>query len=899
MMYARYAVEGVPPNTKATEDTAFQLLTATFTSYLTIKQGLRRAYMERDGRGKIAHYLLVVILLCAVVASFFSFVQENKRRILDQNQTYAHDAALQAASRVEDMLEARSTTLNLLSITAAEKIKGPWIGQDFLKLLQETSVFDYVEFIDADGLNHNADGVTSDSSDRKNYLMGIRGKTGFNVVFNSRITHETIVIFYTPVRYQGEIFGVLNGMFREETLQEAIAVEFFGADAKSMICMEDGTVISSYGYGSPVEDLLDGLAQDNVVSEKALSELWNAFTARCAFCCTVRGEAGDISVSLVPIGDDWMLVQTFPSAVTKQMEANANGAGIKLESRLILLSLIYVAFLILTNLRKRRQLTSEKVRLSGIVEGLVPLFARLVIVELEQQSYEYLKGAPSDLPVRGAVKDLDRYMLSHYLPDEEDGNPADMIPNMERIKASLSEGVPFLQYEYRIRWDEERWETASVLNARQKDTVLLIFAIQDVTVLRRERETIQQTLRDAFHAAEELSRAKSDFLGRMSHDMRTPMNAVLGMASIALSHLDDSARVQDCLEKIDASGRQLLSLINEVLDMSKIESGGLVLNEAGFDLTGEINKVLAEARRAAAKKDLRLNVEIAPFDHRAVRGDSERLRQVLRNLLENAVKYTPSGGAVTFRSCELPSCTSKSGYYEFAVEDTGMGIDPAFQPKIFEPFVRGEFRRGDLGTGLGLSIAQTVVKLMNGDIKVESEPGRGSKFTVHVYLKLEGDGSPCPELQKADPAESGSKSVMRHAGVRVLLVEDIKVNMIIAREMLKKAGLLVETAENGAEAVVLAQENPPAYYDLIFMDLQMPVMDGYEASRTIRALGREDLQRIPIVAVTANAFQEDVSRAKDAGMNDLVMKPADLDSLLAALDKWLPDNSPKNEFSSK
>jgi len=235
------------------------------------------------------------------------------------------------------------------------------------------------------------------------------------------------------------------------------------------------------------------------------------------------------------------------------------------------------------------------------------------------------------------------------------------------------------------------------------------------------------------------------------------------------------------------------------------------------------------------------------------------------------------------------------------VEDTGTGIDPAFQSKIFEPFVRGETHRGDMGTGLGLSIAQTIVKLMNGDIKAESEPGRGSRFTVHVYLKLPG-GSPHPLQKKAaDPAGAGSepKSAMRHAGLRVLLVEDIKINMTIARELLKKAGLLVETAENGAEAVALVQENPPGYYDLIYMDLQMPVMDGYEASRTIRELGREDLLRIPIVAVTANAFQEDVSRAKDAGMNDLVMKPVDLDSLLTALDKWLLEESAKKELPLK
>jgi len=843
---------------------------------------------------------LVAILLCAMVASFFAFARENQARISEQNQTYAHDAALQAASRVEDMLEARSKTLDLLSITVAEKIKGPWIGPDFLKLLQETSVFDYVEFIDADGLNHNADGVTSDSSDRQNYLKGIQGETGFNVVFNSRITHETIVIFYTPVRYQGEIFGVLNGMFREETLQEAISVKFFNADAKSMICMGDGTVISSYGYGTPVEDLLDGLSRDGVTSEEALSEIQAAFTARSAFCGTARedrGDRGSVSVSLVPIADDWMLVQTFPSAVTRQMEANANGTGMKLELSLVALCLIYVVYLVLTHLSKRRQLASEKVRLSGIVEGLVPLFARLVIVDPERRSYGYLKGAPPGLPVQGDLESMQDYMSPRYLRDEGDGSPS-VTPSLEDIQAALEEGAPFFQYEYRVHWDEERWESASVLSLREKDSgpASLIFAIQDVTALRRQKDAIQQTLQDAFRAAEDMSRAKSDFLARMSHDMRTPMNAVLGMSSIARSHLDDSARVRDCLDKIEASGRQLLALINDVLDMSKIESGGIVLDEAPFDLAGKINEVLDETRAAAAKKDLWLNVDVTPFDHRDVLGDAGRFQQVLRNLLDNAVKYTPPGGAVTFRARELPGRTPKSGYYEFIVEDTGIGIDQAFQAKIFEPFMRGEDRPGDLGTGLGLSIAQTLAKLMNGEIKAESELGRGSKFTVYLFLKLEGAIPPRrPAAQagavQAAPAEGGAAPITRHAGARVLLVEDIEINMTIVREMLKKAGLLVETAENGAKAVDLVQERPPGHYGLIFMDLQMPVMDGYEATRAIRGMGRDDLLRIPIVAVTANAFQDDVSRAKESGMNDLVMKPVDLDRLLAALDKWLPKES--------
>lgn len=856
--------------------------------------------MKRDGRGRIArgHYLLVTFLFCAMIFSFFVFARENQTRILGQNQTYAHDAALQTASRVEDMLEARATTLNLLSITVAETIKEPWIGQDILKLLQETSVFDYVEFIDVDGLNHNAEGQTSDSSDRNNYLKGIQGETGFHIIYNSRITNETLVNFYAPVYYRGEIIGVLNGMFREESLRQAISVKLFDEDTKSLICMADGTVISSYGYGSPVETLLDGLAQDNITAEASLAEIQDAFAVRDSFCYTAQETAEDTSVSLVPIGEGWMLVQTFPAAVTRQMAASANSAGIKLELHLVILFLIYVTYLVITNLHKRRQLTSEKVRLSGIVEGLVPLFSRLVILEPEQHRYEYLKGAPPDLPAQGTVASLEHYMNAHYLHDES-CDTVSISSRLEEIKTVLGEGAPFFQFEYRIHWEEDRWEDASVLSLQQKDGIpaALIFAIQDVTTLQRQKDAIQQTLQDAFHTAEDLSRAKSDFLARMSHDMRTPMNAVLGMTSIALSHLDDKRQVQDCLEKIDDAGRRLLTLINEVLDMSKIESGGMVLEETTFDLADKTNVVLDEVRSAAEKKALQLHVVITPFVHQTVLGDPARFQQVLRNLLDNAIKYTPSGGAITLLARELPSRALKSGYYEFIVEDTGVGIEPAFQQKVFEPFVRGESNQGDLGTGLGLSIAQAIAKLMSGDVTVESEPGCGSKFTVHLFLKLPEELPLLPYAQEeasaAAPAEAGQAmpSITRHEGIRVLLVEDIELNMIIVRKLLTKAGVLVETAENGAEAVALVEKNPPAYYDLIFMDLQMPVMDGFEAAQAIRDTGRDDLVDIPIVAVTANAFQEDVLRAKDAGMNDLVMKPVDLEILLAALDKWLPNGA--------
>lgn len=842
---------------------------------------------KRDWSSRV-HYLMVIIMVCATIASFFSFAKENSARIIRQNQQYALDAALQAAKRVEDMLDARSSTLNLLSITVAETIQEPWISTGFLKLLQETSVFDYVEFIDTTGLNHNADGITSDSTDRDNYLRGIQGETGFHVIYHSRITHETLVNFYAPVYYHDEIIGVLNGMFREESLRQAISVKLFDMDAKSIICTADGTVISSYGYSSAAENLLDVLTEEDGISEASLTEIQQACASRDIYYCTAQGAVKDFSVSLVPIGENWVLVQRFPSAVTRQMADSANRAGMKLELSLLSFFLIYIVYLIIVNLRKRRLLASEKVRLSGIVAGLVPLFTRLAIIEPEKQRYEYLKGTPPDLPAQGDLSLMNGQISSRYLSDEE-GELYTSPPSLEEIRTALSGGVPFLQYEYRIRWDDEvRWENASVLILQQKEGApqSLIFAIQDMTELHRQKSAVQQALQDAFRAAEDMSRAKSDFLARMSHNMRTPMNAILGMASIALSHPDDGAQVQDCLENISASGNQLLGLINEVLDMSKIESGGMVLSETRFDLADEIKPVLHEAGNAAEKKGLRMDTDIAAFAHRTVLGDPGRFRQVLKNLLDNAVKYTPAGGTVTFRAQELPSRALKSGYYEFIVEDTGIGIDPALQPRIFEPFVCGEFCRDDLGMGLGLSNAQTIVKLMSGDITVQSQPGCGSKFTVHVFFKLEEAAASCSEPTK----KACKPCVARHTGIRVLLVDDIEINRLVIQKQLTTAGLQVETASDGAQAVDLVQKNPAAYYNAIFMDIQMPVMDGYEATRTIRASGREDLLCIPIIAVTANGFQEDVSKAMESGMNDLVMKPINLEKLLAVLDKWLTED---------
>jgi len=855
--------------------------------------------------GTWVRILLGCLLLVASMFAFYRFSVKNRQRILSQNENYLADVTIQTANRLGDQLQARRRSINLLALTVAETIDEPWVSQELLTVLQGASIFDYVEFIDANGVNHNADGVQSDSSDRPNYLEGIQGKTGVNVVYNSRITHETIIIFYTPLFFDGEVFGVLCGMFREATLRQAISTQLFDTTANTYLCNKDGTLISSYGASPPPDNVLEDLKTSGKVSEEVFSQIEEAFRASEPLNYTYQGSSGMGNGSLTPVygSTDWMLLQTFPSSLTKKMVENANVAGVNLELTLLGLSAIYIVALILLNLRGRRRLETEKMYLSQVIEGLVPLFTRLVIIDYHDNTYEYVEGTERGVPPHGPLEDLATFVTNRYIPVEGYADPTDLLRSQEAAAECLKDDRPYYQYEYQIQWEEPRWENASLLCLRRENgvPVSLLFAVQDVTELKEQDVRIHRTMQEAFHAAEDANRAKSDFLARMSHDMRTPMNGILGMTAIALMHLDDRDRVRDCLEKIDSSSQHLLSLINEVLDMSKIESGKVMLSEEEFQLSAAVDQAVALIRSHAAEKGQTLTVSPLDFSHDCVLGDPLRLQQVLVNLLSNAVKYTGEGGAISLEARELPASTAEVGAYEFVVTDNGIGMEPSFLPHIFEPFSRSETSqvRNVEGTGLGMPIARTLVQLMNGDIQVESKLGEGSKFTVHVYLKLwtgktRAPSGGAPAVRPAPVSAVPAKPERRYEGVRILLAEDNELNREIAVELLSMTGAQVDTAHDGQEAVDMARAHPPGWYSLIFMDIQMPRKDGYQATRELRATeDRPDLRDIPIVAMSANAFQEDVQRSRKAGMNGHLAKPVALDKLMEALNQWLQRN-PEN-----
>ena len=539
----------------------------------------------------------------------------------------------------------------------------------------------------------------------------------------------------------------------------------------------------------------------------------------------------------------------------------------------------------------------------------------------------------------------------------------------------------------------------------------------DVTKERREQERQRKALEDAYQAARVANSAKTNFLSSMSHDIRTPMNAIVGMAAIAQAHLSSPDKIRDCLSKINVSSRHLLSLINEVLDMSKIESGKIDLMPEEVTLPELIQNVSDICKPLIAEKNLDFRISVSQVSHEKIVADGDRLQQVLMNLLSNAIKYTPEGGLISLRISELPCLIERYGQFEFVISDNGIGMPDDYIPHIFEPFSRAEDSRISKiqGTGLGMAITENIIRMMNGSISVRSQLGKGSQFTFSVQFELadqevsgsnelvglpvlvvDDDEVVCqnasalldelgmrgywvlsgaqavlsvaeahgrgddffavildwkmPEMDgletlKAIRSQLGDdvpiiiisaydyssieedflragadafitkplfKSKMFHVlhlflstdrmdpakarirenppaltGRRILLAEDNELNREIAKELLQMQGIIVETAENGQQALDMFMTFAPGHYDAILMDIQMPVMNGYDATAAIRRSQRNDAMSIPILALTANAFTADVGKARSVGMNDHIAKPIDVDHLMDVLLRFM------------
>ena len=668
----------------------------------------------------------------------------------------------------------------------------------------------------------------------------------------------------------------------------------------------------------------------------------------------------------------------------------------------------------------------EKRDRNYIINAMSSLFFAAYYIDLEMNTFRMITQIKEVGDVLGVELNLEegfRTYAGHFIhPDDRQEYLEKM--NCEKLRNTL-ENQSFIAMEYRkIKEEgnaasgEYEWIRATVVLAESKDGMpkKALYVAQDVTESKQKEEQELKMLQEACDAANHANASKSEFLSRMSHDIRTPMNAIIGMTSIAGAHLDEPERVSDCLSKITVSSKHLLSLINEVLDMSKIESGKISLAEEEFSLSDLLQNLLTILRPSVEAKHQELEFHIGNVGHEDVIGDAMRLQQVLINILGNSVKYTPENGHLNLELAEKKSSVPDYGCYQFIISDDGMGMSPEYVKRIFEPFSRAEDSRISKieGTGLGMAIALNIARKMGGDIHVESRENEGSRFTVTVYLKQQNKEMPdtghlvdlpvlvvdddryaceaaCAVLDdigmKSEWVLSGREAVARvirsheeeedffavildwqmpdmdgletarqirravgeevpiiilsaydwssvetearQAGVngfiskplfksrlvyllkqiagdedgmesyaeeadsacdfsgrRILLVEDNEINREIAEEVIGGFGVAVEIAPDGKQAVDKFVEKGAWYYDLIFMDVQMPVMNGYEATQAIRNSGQADAGEIPIVAMTANAFAEDVMASRQAGMSEHITKPLDIGQLKKCMGYW-------------
>ena len=448
-----------------------------------------------------------------------------------------------------------------------------------------------------------------------------------------------------------------------------------------------------------------------------------------------------------------------------------------------------------------------------------------------------------------------------------------------------------------ILWRLQRDMQRDALQAEQETNLRLESYNQQLTARNAELKRAQEVAVDALQGAERASKAKTDFLSNMSHDIRTPMNAIIGITTLMKNELHEPDKLAEHLEKLESSGRLLLGIINDILDMSRIESGKTTLNIEQMDLLQQIEQVERVISAQAHQRNQEFRVVTTSVQHEHVLADPNRLNQILMNILSNSVKYTPAGGHIRLEVEELPR-DAHYAKYKFIVQDDGIGMSDAYLKTIFDPFTREEKSGTNhvQGTGLGMAITKSVVDLMGGVISVESAPGQGSRFEVVLEFPIDTEATLVqkPEIDDA-PADN---SLL--CGMKFLCAEDNEINSEILQMLLESKGATCTIYPDGQQIVDAFAKVKPGDYDMILMDVQMPVMDGLEATRRIRSSENPLGKTIPILAMTANAFLEDMQKSKEAGMDEHLSKPVDIAMLEQVVRRFRitppPINSGRSRF---
>ena len=976
----------------------------------------RAKRMRPLGKRRVAALAAVIVLLLGIAAAgvqYFDFVFQT---VYKESTAHLAEVLHQSNNMLNEVVEKNLTYLHMWETTMRHISDEDEIRQ-FIESVQQETGFSNFYFLSAEGNYMTAAGETG--------YLGIqddledRITQGGDIVMSAVLPGKPeMLVFACPENqgtYRDFAYDAVAVSYYNDDIVKVLDISAFDGTASRYVLHPDGRIIINCAaqMEEDVYNLLAAMQERSPLTSEDIQTLSDDFT---------QGRSGSRLVTLDGTRYymtyqsahilDWTIVGLVPAAVV-----NA-GMNALQSSTIVMVSMIVLGISALALALVHRKSSVKLRRKDMEILYRDELFMKLsmnvddVFLMLDAQTDRADYVSPNVEKLLGITAEQiqeDVHVLGKLHPQES----AEQTMNYLTGLAANEQREWDFEYIHQ-KTGEHRWFHVIAMGSNVEGRTKYILVMSDRTADKK----INQALSEAVRAAETANRAKSTFLSNMSHDIRTPMNAIIGFTTLAVSNMDDKERVQDYLSKILASGNHLLSLINDILDMSRIESGKIHLEETETNLSDVLHDLKTIVSGQIHAKQLELYMDAMDVTDEDVYCDKTRLNQVLLNLLSNAIKFTPAGGTVSVRLRQLPGTRKDREQYEIRVKDNGIGMSPEFAKKIFDPFERERSSTVSRiqGTGLGMAITKNIVDMMGGTIEIRTEPGKGTEFIIRVALRvqpehhraeriaeLEGlkalvvddDFNTCDSVTKmlvrvgmrSEWTLSGKEAVLRarqsmdlgdafHAyiidwclpdmngievtrqirslgdgtpiiiltaydwadieaeakaagvtafcskpmfmsdlretlltalgqsqtetadsvlpggspdfrGKHILLAEDNELNREIAVEILSKYGFVVDTAENGVEAVKKIEESKPGDYDLVLMDVQMPLMDGGEAARQIRALPDPALAKIPILAMTANAFEEDRKSALECGMNGFLSKPINIEELIAALSSLL------------
>ena len=960
--------------------------------------------------------VVCIAVLVGIVLGVFRYFRFVSKTVYEESVSHLTEVFHQSDNMMRELTDKNLTYLhiwgeNLQDILSEDEIR------DYIKKAQEDTGFLEFFFLSADGDYKMATGETGYLGLQENMEEEIR--QGNDVIANAAVPGKSqLLIFATPKAhgiYQGFEYDAIAIAYENSDIVDVLDISAFDGNAQSFMIHPDGRVVvdhSSEAWGN-VYNFFGILREYSDMSEKEINALLEKFKAgrTDAMLLNLDGRNYYLVYEKSDI-QDWMFLGLVQADIVNASMNRLQRSTIIFVSAIVFcIAALFISLIIQKNRTNLRRKDTEILYRDELFQKL-SMNVDDVFLMLDAKTYQADYVSPNvekllGITVEQIHKDI---CILGKLRSEKQEDPEKNY--LEEIQVQEQREWDF-EYVH-LKTGEKRWFHNIAMGSEVNGKKKYILVMSDRTSDRK----MNQALSEAVRAAETANKAKSTFLSNMSHDIRTPMNAIIGFTTLAVSNIDDKKRVRDYLGKILSSSNHLLSLINDILDMSRIESGKIHLEETEVSLSDVLHDLKTIISGQIHAKQLELYMDAMDVTNEDVYCDKTRLNQVLLNLLSNAVKFTPAGGTVSVRIRQYPGTVKGSELYEIRVKDNGIGMSQEFVQKIFSPFERERTSTVSRiqGTGLGMAITKNIVNMMGGTIEVLTEQGKGTEFIVRLPFRiqskhqriekiaeLEGlkalvvddDFNTCDSVTKmlvkvgmrSEWTLSGKEAVLRarqsmemgdafHAyiidwrlpdmngievtrqirslgddtpiiiltaydwsdievearaagvtafcakpmfmsdirdtlmtaigqkqaeaetailptagsdfrGRYILLVEDNELNSEIAAEILNEYGFLVDTAENGAEAVEKVKNSKPGNYDLVLMDVQMPVMNGYEATKQIRALDNPALAGITILAMTANAFDEDKKKALECGMDGFLSKPIVIEELISILQKNL------------